>query len=218
MKFLKNLIRASAVAALVAGAATATQAADISGAGATFPYPIYAKWADAYKKETGIGLNYQSIGSGGGIKQIKARTVTFGATDAPLPGKELDESGLVQFPMVMGAIVPVVNLEGVKPGDMVLDGDTLDFDGTRVRLYGIDAFEREALATSGLSSPHSIELYDFGITDEGTFYYVMELLEVDVAWHQDPTPDRRVGVFEGRRLGGHRRARHAREAIASGVG
>ena len=112
----------------VAGILTATilpAAADISGAGATFPYPIYAKWADAYKKETGVGLNYQSIGSGGGIKQIEARTVTFGATDAPLTGEELDKNGLVQFPMVMGGIVPVVNLEGVKAGDLVLDGPTL---------------------------------------------------------------------------------------------
>ncbi|MDN5927782.1 MAG: phosphate ABC transporter substrate-binding protein PstS [Hyphomicrobiales bacterium] len=100
-------------------------AADITGAGATFPYPIYAKWADAYKKETGIGLNYQSIGSGGGIKQIKAKTVTFGASDAPLTGEDLDKTGLAQFPMVMGGIVPVVNLEGIKPGELVLDGSTL---------------------------------------------------------------------------------------------
>src|SRR5229473_5920886 len=100
-------------------------AIDLSGAGATFPYPIYAKWADAYKKETNVGLNYQSIGSGGGIKQIKARTVTFGASDAPLPGKELDEGALIQFPMVMGGIVPVVNIEGVKSGDLVIDGPTL---------------------------------------------------------------------------------------------
>src|SRR6185437_9917744 len=84
-----------------------TCAADISGAGATFPYPIYAKWADAYKKETGTGLNYQSIGSGGGIKQITARTVTFGASDAPLKGADLEKWGLSQFPMVMGGIVPV---------------------------------------------------------------------------------------------------------------
>ena len=112
----------------VAGILTATilpAAADISGAGATFPYPIYAKWADAYKKETGVGLNYQSIGSGGGIKQIEARTVTFGATDAPLTGEELDKHGLVQFPMVMGGIVPVVNLDGVNAGDLVIDGPTL---------------------------------------------------------------------------------------------
>jgi len=116
-----------AAAACLAAAFTITtaQAADISGAGATFPYPVYGKWADAYKKETGIGLNYQSIGSGGGIKQIKAKTVTFGASDAPLSGKDLDGSGLAQFPMVMGGIVPVVNIEGVKPGDLTIDGPTL---------------------------------------------------------------------------------------------
>ena len=100
-------------------------AAEISGAGATFPYPIYAKWADAYKKETGTGLNYQSIGSGGGIKQIQDKTVTFGATDAPLKGAELDKFGLIQFPMVMGGIVPVVNLDGIKGGELVIDGPTL---------------------------------------------------------------------------------------------
>jgi len=100
-------------------------AADISGAGATFPYPVYAKWADAYKKDTGVGLNYQSIGSGGGIKQIRAKTVTFGASDAPLKGDELEKDGLVQFPAIMGGIVPVVNLDGVKPGELVIDGSTL---------------------------------------------------------------------------------------------
>jgi phosphate transport system substrate-binding protein len=120
-----KLFRTLAAAGFVAAAATPAFAIDISGAGATFPYPIYSKWADTYKKLTGIGLNYQSIGSGGGIKQIKAKTVTFGASDAPLPGKELDEAGLVQFPMVMGGIVPVINIEGIKPGDIVLDGPTL---------------------------------------------------------------------------------------------
>ena len=113
-------------AAAVLGATVVPAAAmDISGAGATFPYPIYSKWADAYKKETGVGLNYQSIGSGGGIKQIKARTVTFGASDAPLDGPELEKFGLIQFPMVMGAIVPVVNIEGIKAGGLVLDAPTL---------------------------------------------------------------------------------------------
>ncbi len=100
-------------------------AADISGAGATFPYPIYAKWADAYKKETGLGLNYQSIGSGGGIKQIQAKTVTFGASEQPLKPEELNKAGLIQFPTVIGGDVPVVNLEGIKSGDLALDGDTL---------------------------------------------------------------------------------------------
>ena len=121
MKFIHTI----AAAALAAAFAVPAGAADISGAGATFPFPIYAKWADAYKKETGVGLNYQSIGSGGGIKQIKAKTVTFGATDAPLSGEDLDEDGLAQFPMVMGGIVPVINVEGVKPGELVLDGPTL---------------------------------------------------------------------------------------------
>ena len=120
-----NFTKLALMAATLALSSAVAHAADISGAGATFPYPIYAKWADAYKKETGVGMNYQSIGSGGGIKQIKAKTVTFGATDAPLTGKDLDESGLAQFPMVMGAIVPVVNLEGVKPGDLTLDGPTI---------------------------------------------------------------------------------------------
>src|SRR5499427_4831974 len=102
-----------------------TQAADISGAGATFPYPIYSKWADAYKQQTGVGLNYQSIGSGGGIKQIKAKTVTFGASDMPLEEKDLQEAGLVQFPMIIGGVVPVVNIKGLQGGQMVLDGPTV---------------------------------------------------------------------------------------------
>jgi phosphate transport system substrate-binding protein len=120
--FLRTSLAAAAislVASLPAGAV------DISGAGATFPYPIYAKWADTYKKETGNGLNYQSIGSGGGIKQIKAKTVTFGASDMPLKPEDLKEAGLVQFPTVTGGDVPVVNLEGVKPGELVLDGPAL---------------------------------------------------------------------------------------------
>jgi phosphate transport system substrate-binding protein len=118
-------IRTLAVAGFLAATVMPAAALDISGAGATFPYPIYAKWADAYKKETGVGLNYQSIGSGGGIKQIEARTVTFGATDAPLSGDDLDKNGLVQFPMVMGGIVPVVNLDGINAGDLAIDGPTL---------------------------------------------------------------------------------------------
>src|SRR6266436_6791901 len=116
----------SAIALVAAiGITTTALAVNISGAGATFPFPIYSKWAAAYKKDTGNGLNYQSIGSGGGIKQIEAKTVTFGATDMPLKVEQLEKDGLVQWPMVMGAIVPVVNIEGVKPGDMVFDGETL---------------------------------------------------------------------------------------------
>ncbi|HEV3183110.1 MAG TPA: phosphate ABC transporter substrate-binding protein PstS [Steroidobacteraceae bacterium] len=114
-----------AVAAAAVIAFAGAQAADISGAGATFPYPIYSKWADAYKQQTGIGLNYQSIGSGGGIKQIKAKTVTFGASDMPLEAKDLQDAGLVQFPMIIGGVVPVVNIKGVQGGQMVLDGATV---------------------------------------------------------------------------------------------
>ncbi len=109
-------VRRALVAAAALSMTVAAQATDISGAGATFPYPVYSKWADAYKTQTGVGLNYQSIGSGGGIKQIKAKTVTFGASDKPLEPKELQESGLVQFPMIIGGVVPVVNIKGVKGG------------------------------------------------------------------------------------------------------
>jgi phosphate transport system substrate-binding protein len=122
MRFMSYAAAAGLAAAFTI---TTAQAADISGAGATFPYPIYAKWADAYKKETGNGLNYQSIGSGGGIKQIQAKTVTFGATDKPLAPEEIKKWGFVQFPTVVGGDVPVINVEGVKPGELVLDGDTL---------------------------------------------------------------------------------------------
>jgi phosphate transport system substrate-binding protein len=118
----KRVLMAAAAALALAGAAQAT---DISGAGATFPYPIYSKWADAYKQQTGVGLNYQSIGSGGGIKQIKAKTVTFGASDMPLKPEELKETGLVQFPMIIGGVVPVVHVKGVGPGQMLLDGATV---------------------------------------------------------------------------------------------
>src|SRR5260221_4024075 len=111
----------TASAFIAAAAIGPAIAIDLSGAGATFPYPIYAKWADAYKKETNVGLNYQSIGSGGGIKQIKAKTVVFGASDAPLPGKELDESGLIQFPIVMGGIVPGVHIDSIQFRDLLID-------------------------------------------------------------------------------------------------
>jgi phosphate transport system substrate-binding protein len=100
-------------------------AADITGAGATFPYPIYAKWAEAYKKTTGVGLNYQSIGSSGGIRQINAKTVAFGATDAPVSGADLDKNGQVQFPAIIGGTVPVINLAGFKPGELRITGAVL---------------------------------------------------------------------------------------------
>jgi phosphate transport system substrate-binding protein len=109
----------------VATFAMPAAAVDITGAGATFPFPVYSKWAEAYKKETGNGLNYQSIGSGGGIRQIKAKTVDFGATDAPLKGDDLQQSGLVQFPTVLGGVVPIVNVQGLQSGELKLTGEIL---------------------------------------------------------------------------------------------
>ncbi len=140
---MKQSFMALIAAFAATAAATAPVKADnISGAGATFPYPIYAKWADAYKKETGVGLNYQSIGSGGGIKQIEANTVTFGASDMPLKGDKLEKDGLVQFPTVMGGIVPVVNLDGIKPNELVFDGPTL----AKIYLGEITAWNDPAIA------------------------------------------------------------------------
>jgi phosphate transport system substrate-binding protein len=138
MKFLKMTFAAG----LVAASTLPALALDISGAGATFPYPIYAKWADAYKKETGNGMNYQSIGSGGGIKQIQAKTVTFGASDMPLKPEELTKAGLVQFPTVVGGDVPVVNLDGIKSGELKLDGTTL----ARIFLGEIKSWDDAAIA------------------------------------------------------------------------
>ena len=118
--FLKQALLISAISIT-----PAAFAADITGAGATFPYPIYAKWAEAYKAKTGTNMNYQSIGSSGGIKQIKAKTVDFGATDNPVKFDDLETDGLVQFPAIIGGVVPVINVEGVKPGEIKLDGPTL---------------------------------------------------------------------------------------------
>jgi phosphate transport system substrate-binding protein len=110
---------------LLATVAIAASAADITGAGATFPFPIYAKWAEAYKAQTGIGMNYQSIGSSGGIRQIRAKTVTFGATDAPVKGEELDRDGMIQFPAIIGGTVPVFNLPGFAKGELRVTGPVL---------------------------------------------------------------------------------------------
>jgi len=110
---------------VAAVAATPAVGAEISGAGATFPYPIYAKWAEAYKKATGVAVNYQPVGSGEGIRQIQNKEVTFGASDMPLKPADLEAYGLAQFPTVIGGVVSVVNLEGIKPGELTIDGPTL---------------------------------------------------------------------------------------------
>ncbi|MEQ1630044.1 MAG: phosphate ABC transporter substrate-binding protein PstS [Gallionella sp.] len=121
---LKQLVISIAAVSTLAFA-SASYATDITGAGATFPYPAYAKWAEAYKAKTGVSMNYQSIGSGGGIKQINAKTVDFGASDKPLTPEELDKGGLMQFPTIIGGVVPVVNVVGVENGKLHLDGTTL---------------------------------------------------------------------------------------------
>jgi phosphate transport system substrate-binding protein len=168
-------------AAGLAIAAAPSYAADISGAGATFPYPIYAKWADTYKKETSVGLNYQSIGSGGGIKQIQAKTVTFGATDAPLKGEQLDKDGLVQFPMVMGAIVPVINVEGVKPGELTIDGPTL----AKIFLGEIKTWDDAAIKKLNPNAKLSSQAIAVVHRSDGsgtTFNFAYYLAEVSAEW------------------------------------
>ena len=168
-------------AGFVAAASTIAIAADISGAAATFPYPIYAKWADAYKKASGVGLNYQSIGSGGGIKQIYARTVTFGASDAPVSGADLEKRGLAQFPMVMGGIVPVINVPGIKAGSLVLDGPTL----AKIYLGEIKTWDDPAIAklNSGVKLPkQAIAVVHRSDGSGTTFNFVYYLSEVSADW------------------------------------
>src|SRR3954447_23242756 len=141
--FLKMLTAAGCIAAAAIAPAIITPAtcAEISGAGATFPFPIYAKWADAYKKETGVAIAYQPVGSSEGIRQIHDKEVTFGASDMPLNAADLDAHGLVQFPTVIGGIVAVVNIEGIKSGDITLDGPTL----ARIFLGEIRSWNHAAL-------------------------------------------------------------------------
>jgi phosphate transport system substrate-binding protein len=177
VKMFRTLVAASAVAAV----STVAIAAEISGAGASFPYPVYAKWADAYKKVTGVNLNYQSIGSGGGIKQIYARTVTFGATDAPLKGPDLEKYGLAQFPMVMGGIVPVVNVPGIKSGQLVLDGPTL----ANIFLGEIKSWDDPAIAklNAGVKLPkQAIAIVHRSDGSGTTFNFAYYLAEVSPTW------------------------------------
>jgi phosphate transport system substrate-binding protein len=164
--------------ALLAGPA---QAVDITGAGATFPYPIYAKWADAYKKATGVGMNYQSIGSGGGIKQITAKTVDFGASDAPMKAEDLDKNGLIQFPAIMGGVVPVYNLKGVKSGDLKLTGALLaDIYLGKVKMWNDPAI---AKLNSGVSLPNqAISAVNRSDGSGTTFLFTNYLSKVSPEW------------------------------------
>ncbi len=177
---VRNLFSA-AVLLLCLCVRTAVLAADITGAGATFPYPIYAKWAEAYKAKAGVGLNYQSIGSGGGIKQITAKTVDFGASDMPLKIDELEKGGLVQFPAVMGGVVPVINIQGIEAAQMKLNGRVL----ADIYLGEIKKWNDPAIA--GLNPGLKLPSEDITVVHRSdgsgtTFIFTNYLSKVSPAW------------------------------------
>ena len=174
------MLRALVIAAGLSFGAQAL-AGDITGAGATFPYPIYAKWADAYKKATGVGMNYQSIGSGGGIKQITAKTVDFGASDAPLKPEELEKNGLIQFPAIMGAVVPVYNIKGVEAGKIRLTGALLaDIYLGKVKKWNDPAI---AKLNAGVGLPdQAISVVHRSDGSGTTFLYTNYLSKVSADW------------------------------------
>jgi phosphate transport system substrate-binding protein len=175
--FRTLLLGLSAAAAIAVGAL----AAEISGAGATFPYPIYAKWAEAYAAKTGLKMNYQSIGSGGGIKQITAKTVDFGASDMPLKPADLEKDGLTQFPMVMGGVVPVINVPGIAAGQLKLDGKVL----ADIYLGKITKWNDPAIAAlnSGLKLPDLAIAPVYRSDGSGTtFIFTHYLSEVSPEW------------------------------------
>ena len=178
MKFVRTaLVGVSAAAAIAFGAL----AGEISGAGATFPYPIYAKWAEAYAAKTGLKMNYQSIGSGGGIKQITSKTVDFGASDMPLKPADLEKDGLTQFPMVMGGVVPVINVPGIAAGQLKLDGKVL----ADIYLGKITKWNDPAIAalTSGLKLPDLAIAPVYRSDGSGTtFIFTHYLSEVSPEW------------------------------------
>jgi phosphate transport system substrate-binding protein len=179
------------------GAMTASAlAVDITGAGATFPYPIYAKWAEAYKAKTGNGMNYQSIGSGGGIKQIQAKTVDFGASDKPLTLEELNKSGLMQFPAIIGGVVPVVNIDGVKPGELKLTGAVI----ADIYLGKVKAWNDKAIAdlNAGLKLPADpITVVRRSDGSGTTFLFTDYLSKVSPDWKAKVGADAAVAWPEG---------------------
>jgi len=169
----------------VASLTTTASAADITGAGATFPFPIYAKWAEAYYKETGNRMNYQSIGSSGGVRQIRAKTVDFGATDAPLKGEDLEKGGLVQFPAVMGGVVAVYNLPGVASGQLKLTGEVLAdiFNGTIAKWSD----PRIAQINQGVTLPDAAITPVYRSDGSGTTnVFTTYLSQVSEAWKSGP--------------------------------
>ena len=176
-RFIAQALGAAAAAVLSYSA----QAIDVTGAGATFPYPIYAKWADAYKKATGVGMNYQSIGSGGGIKQITAKTVDFGASDAPMKAEDLEKNGLVQFPAIMGGVVPVYNLKGVKSGEVKLSGALLaDIYLGKIKMWTDPAIAR--LNPSVALPNQAISAVNRSDGSGTTFLFTNYLSKVSVEW------------------------------------
>ena len=186
-----------AAAGLIAAAAFGTaNAADISGAGATFPYPIYAKWADAYKKETGNGPNYQSIGSGGGIAQVEAGTVDFGATDQPLKSDELAKNGLAQFPIVVGGIVPVVNIPGLAAGQLKLTGPVLaDIYQGKIKTWNDPAI---VTINPGLKLPSAAIATVHRSDGSGTtFNFTHYLAQVSPTWKAGPGEGKTVSWTGG---------------------
>jgi phosphate transport system substrate-binding protein len=185
----------AAVGLVAVGAAQA----QITGAGATFPAPIYAKWAEAYKAASGVALNYQAIGSGGGIKQIQAKTVDFGASDDPLSGEELTKSGLVQFPAVIGGVVPVVNLTGVKPGEMKLTGAVLaDIFRGQIKVWNDPAI---AQINPGVKLPSAAITLVYRSDSSGTTYVFTDYLaQVSPAFKTAPGAGKTVNWPAG--LGG----------------
>ncbi len=173
------IVGAVAIASLAL--TSAAQALDITGAGATFPYPIYAKWAEAYNAKTGIKLNYQSIGSGGGIKQIQNKTVTFGASDKPLTPAELDKDGLMQFPTVVGGVVPVINVEGITSGKLKLSGEVL----ANIFLKKITKWNDPSIAklNAGMSLPDTnITVVHRSDGSGTTFVFANYLTKVSEEW------------------------------------
>ena len=179
-QFVRCLIMSSV---LIFAIATVGSAAEITGAGATFPYPVYAKWADAYNKEMGVRLNYQSIGSGGGIKQITAGTVDFGASDKPLKPADLEKTGLIQFPTVTGGVVPVINVKGIRPGGIKLTGQVL----AKIYLGEISKWNAPEIAEHNTG----VKLPDDDITvvhrSDGsgtTFIFTNYLNKISTAWKE----------------------------------
>ena len=194
-KFGRGLIASLTLAASLGAAATAF-AGSITGAGATFPYPIYAKWAEAYKAKTGVSMNYQSIGSGGGIKQIIAGTVDFGASDKPLKLEELDKNGLMQFPAVMGGVVPVINLPGMTAGQVKLNGPVL----ADIFLGKVKKWNDAAIANlnKGVALPdEAITVVHRSDGSGTTFIFTNYLSKVSAEWKQKVGEDASVSWATG---------------------